>query len=132
MSTTRGVALVLAALISGSVLTGCSSSSGSGTAAASTPTSAASEIVTLPDLATASTGPATPTPAATTVAPAALPSPGNPAGHAAIPSAAQAVDTSHPTRVIGDGTPASCTSAAVVRRSRPGASSPSPAAPTRS
>ncbi len=39
---------------------------------------------------------------------------GNPAGHAYVPPAAQAVDTSHPTRVIGNGTPASCTSAAVV------------------
>ena len=114
MSTTRGVVLVLAALISGSVLTGCGSSSGSGNAAASTPPVAASEVVTLPNLATVVTSPATPTPAATTVAPAALPSPGNPAGHASVPSAAQAVNTSHPTRTIGNGSPASCTSAAVV------------------
>jgi hypothetical protein len=41
--------------------------------------------------------------------------PGNPAGHAFVPAAAQAVDTSHPDHVIGNGTPASCTSAAVVR-----------------
>jgi hypothetical protein len=39
---------------------------------------------------------------------------GNPNGHAAIPAEARAVDTSKPTRVIGKGTPASCTSAAVV------------------
>jgi hypothetical protein len=39
---------------------------------------------------------------------------GNPAGTAEIPAAARAEDTSHPTRVIGDGTPASCTSEAVV------------------
>jgi hypothetical protein len=39
---------------------------------------------------------------------------GNPDGHAAVPEAAQAVATSHPDHVIGDGTPASCTSAAVV------------------
>src|SRR5258708_18592662 len=38
--------------------------------------------------------------------------PGNPAGHAFVPAAAQAVDTSHPDHVIGNGTPASCTSAA--------------------
>jgi predicted outer membrane repeat protein len=31
-----------------------------------------------------------------------------------VPAAAQPVDTSHPTHVIGNGTPASCTSAAVV------------------
>jgi hypothetical protein len=42
------------------------------------------------------------------------PAAGNPAGTAAVPPEAQAVDTSHPTRVIGSGTPASCTSAAVV------------------
>ena len=40
---------------------------------------------------------------------------GNPDGRAAVPVAAQAVDTSHPDHVIGDGTPAGCTSAAVVQ-----------------
>jgi hypothetical protein len=39
---------------------------------------------------------------------------GNPDGTAVVPVEARAVDTSTPTRVIGDGTPASCTSAAVV------------------
>jgi hypothetical protein len=39
---------------------------------------------------------------------------GNPDGHASVPAAGQAVSTSHPDRVIGNGTPASCTSAAVV------------------
>jgi hypothetical protein len=39
---------------------------------------------------------------------------GNPNGHAAIPAEARAEDTSHPTRVIGTGTPQSCTSQAVV------------------
>ena len=39
---------------------------------------------------------------------------GNPGGGATIPAEARAVDTSHPTRTIGTGTPASCTSAAVV------------------
>jgi hypothetical protein len=115
MSTTRGVALVLAALISGSVLSGCGSSSGSGDAAgASASASPAAEIVTLPDLASATPASASPTATATTSAPDALPSAGNPDGDASIPSAAEAVDTSHPTRVIGHGTPASCTSSAVV------------------
>src|ERR1700683_4122873 len=45
---------------------------------------------------------------------AALPQPGNPSGGAAVPAAGQPVDTAHPTHVIGDGAPASCTSAAVV------------------
>jgi hypothetical protein len=40
---------------------------------------------------------------------------GNPGGQAAVPAAAQAVDTSRPDHVIGDGTPAACTSAAVVQ-----------------
>jgi len=40
---------------------------------------------------------------------------GNPGGSAAVPAAAQAVDTSHPDQVIGHGTPAGCTSAAVVQ-----------------
>ena len=45
----------------------------------------------------------------------AIPAAGNPAGNVAVPAAARAVDTKHPTRVIGHGTPASCTSAAVVK-----------------
>lgn len=39
---------------------------------------------------------------------------GNPTGGATVPAEGQAVDTSNPTRVVGTGTPASCTSAAVV------------------
>ncbi len=39
---------------------------------------------------------------------------GNPTGHSPIPAAARPADTSSPTRVIGTGTPGSCTSAAVV------------------
>jgi hypothetical protein len=44
-----------------------------------------------------------------------LPAAGNPSGHVPVPPAGRAVNTSHPTRVVGRGTPASCTSAAVVR-----------------
>ncbi|MBQ1010753.1 hypothetical protein KBX53_07300 [Micromonospora sp. M51] len=40
---------------------------------------------------------------------------GNPNGKAAVPAEARAVDTSKPTRTIGTGTAASCTSAAVVK-----------------
>lgn len=39
---------------------------------------------------------------------------GNPDGAAEVPTRARAVDTSRPTRTVGDGTPASCTSDAVV------------------
>jgi hypothetical protein len=40
---------------------------------------------------------------------------GNPDGHAPVPAAARRVDTSRPTHVVGKGTAASCTPAAVVR-----------------
>ena len=40
---------------------------------------------------------------------------GNPDGHATVPAAGLAVSTSDPSHVIGDGSPAGCTSAAVVQ-----------------
>lgn len=40
--------------------------------------------------------------------------PGNPDGRVAVPLEGRAIDTSRPTRVVGTGTPASCTSRAVV------------------
>jgi hypothetical protein len=57
---------------------------------------------------------ATPKPSASRK-PKLLPKPGNPSGHATIPSGARAVDTSHPDHKIGNGSPAGCTSAAVVK-----------------
>ena len=42
------------------------------------------------------------------------PATGNPNGHFAIPMAAALADTSDPDRVVGNGTPGSCTSQAVV------------------
>lgn len=59
-------------------------------------------------------------PSATLIAPSAalgatpLPVVGNPGGRAVVPAAGRAANTSRPTRTIGRGTPASCTSAAVV------------------
>ena len=44
-----------------------------------------------------------------------LPKYGNPNGHADVPPAGRAVSTADPNQVIGHGTPASCTSAAVVQ-----------------
>jgi hypothetical protein len=44
-----------------------------------------------------------------------LPNFGNPRGNALVPAAGRAIDTSHPSNVIGTGSPANCTSAAVVR-----------------
>ena len=51
----------------------------------------------------------------TAVRPTAMPDFGNPAGHAYVPPAGRAAGTRHPSQVIGTGTPASCTSAGVVR-----------------
>jgi hypothetical protein len=52
---------------------------------------------------------------ATPVRTASPPNFGNPGGHFAVPPAGRTVDTHHPDHVIGNGSPASCTSAAVVR-----------------
>jgi hypothetical protein len=62
----------------------------------------------------AATPTAAPTPVPSPAAVGQLPAAGNPAGHAPVPAAGQPVNTSHPARMIGHGTPASCTSAAVV------------------
>jgi hypothetical protein len=64
-----------------------------------------------------SRSPATGSPSASsgTAVSSALPQAGNPDGHATVPAAGQAVDTSRPDHVIGSGTPAGCTSAAVVQ-----------------
>jgi hypothetical protein len=44
-----------------------------------------------------------------------LPGVGNPTGNVYVPVAGRAVSTTHPNHVIGHGTPAGCTSAAVVK-----------------
>jgi len=55
------------------------------------------------------------TTAAVASAPSGVPNFGNPKGHFPVPPAGRAFNTRHPDRVVGDGRPASCTSAAVVR-----------------
>jgi len=64
----------------------------------------------------AAAGPAAiaPTPQALAAYASGGPDVGNPAGHAYVAPAGRAVSTSSPSRVIGTGTPAGCTSAAVV------------------
>ena len=74
-------------------------------AAPATPRAATSTPV--PSRALAATPPAT--------ASRQLPEYGNPDGRAYVPPAGRAVSTAHPNHVIGDGTAASCTSAAVVQ-----------------
>ncbi len=69
-----------------------------------------------PATATSPTPTATPKPEVPAAPPGQpLPRYGNPDGHAFVPLAGRAVSTAHPDHVIGDGTAASCTSAAVVQ-----------------
>jgi hypothetical protein len=77
---------------------------GAGSLTAMTTPGAAAQAVAVPHT--------RPAPAAL---PRGVPAFGNPDGHAWVPPAGRAVSTSHPNHVIGHGTPASCTSAAVVR-----------------
>ncbi len=65
--------------------------------------------------ATAAPAPHATTAAVRTASAAVVPDFGNPKGHFYVPPAGRAVDTRHPNHVIGNGRPASCTSAAVVR-----------------
>jgi hypothetical protein len=58
--------------------------------------------------------PATQNATASASAAAAMPAQGNPGGRASVPAEARAVDTSKPTRVVGNGSAGSCTSEAVV------------------
>ncbi|MEV0902861.1 hypothetical protein [Actinoplanes sp. NPDC049802] len=80
----------------------------------SAPAPAATEASTAPSAPPSAAVSATPK-ATPSVRPKTLPKPGNPGGRATVPAAARAVDTSRPDRTVGDGTPASCTSAAVVK-----------------
>ncbi len=82
------------------------------------PVAVASAVVRPPATASRAPGTTAPRQAASPVLAAspggAMVAAGNPGGHATVPAAGAAVATSHPDRVIGNGTPASCTSAAVV------------------
>ncbi len=64
--------------------------------------------------ATAAFASRTTTAGAGTTSAAAMPDFGNPSGHFYVPPAGRAVDSTQPNHVIGNGSPASCTSAAVV------------------
>jgi hypothetical protein len=104
-------------LVAAALLTGVLAACGSSAPVAAGPTSPP-PVSGSPAPAPARTpqgGPATAhvTAAPTTAKP--LPSPGNPHGGATVPADGRPVDTSHPDRVVGTGTPASCTSAAVVK-----------------
>jgi hypothetical protein len=106
---------LLASLASGLTLAACGAVQASPPAGAATTAAAASTDLASAAATATATVPAT---ASARVTPAAkiasLPHYGNPGGTATVPPAAGAVSTAHPNRVIGSGTPAGCTSAAVV------------------
>ncbi len=114
-----GVILLVTCVLS-TALAGCGSSR-EPDAAPADPQPVANQGAALPPAASSST--AAPRPTSTRPAkkkaarkpPATRPRPaGNPDGDADVPAEARAEDTSRPTRVVGNGTPASCTSKAVV------------------
>jgi hypothetical protein len=101
----------MAAAAAGLALTACATTAAPHGATLTASNSAASKTAKTPS---PKPGPVA-TRATQAAATQALPAAGNPDGHAFVPRAARAVNTSHPNRVIGNGTPASCTSARVVR-----------------
>jgi hypothetical protein len=107
-----GLALPVAGVVVAGSLSACGSSHGASKSGGKpSPVSADKGVGVLggPDASASPSASAAPAPPA-----APLPRAGNPAGGAGIPADGQPVDTSHPTRTVGNGTPASCTSAAVV------------------
>ena len=114
----RRSAILSSALVGAAMLGGCGHHADK-TAAAAAPATGDLPPASIAPAPSASV-PATPSksPSATPSAsrkPKTLAKAGNPNGHATIPSDARPVDTSHPTHKIGTGTPAGCTSAAVVK-----------------
>ncbi|MFC7547353.1 hypothetical protein [Plantactinospora sp. GCM10030261] len=108
------VSLVLSLLV-GVGLAGCGSSAPDpGGPAAASPTATTADQTSPPSAeASAAVGFGAAKPSASAARPVAFRT-GNPSGRATVPAEARAVDTSRPTRKIGKGTPASCTSQAVV------------------
>jgi hypothetical protein len=105
---TRGVPLLVIGLVAAAALSACTGP----TAAPTAPTTEANAAGTGLPSARAGFGTAPPRAASSPSTPPFRA--GNPNGHAPVPAEARAADTSRPTRVIGNGTPASCTSRAVV------------------
>ena len=113
----RGFLVVL-----GSVLAVAACGTAAHQASAASPASAVRTTSPAAPAASAASPTVTPTPTPTpkpSVKPAPPSQPrlryGNPNGHAYVPPAGRAVSTAHPDHIIGDGTAASCTSAAVVQ-----------------
>jgi hypothetical protein len=116
----KSVVTLLALGVATAALPACGSADGEAARPATVPAADAAGPTATPGgttpsaTPTARTGFGTPKPSASAT-PGAVPKASNPDGHAAVPAEARAVDTSHPTRTVGTGTAASCTSAAVVK-----------------
>jgi len=102
-------------VVAGSALAVAACGTAAHQASAAGPASPAKTASPVASSAPAASPTATPTPKPTVAATPSRPRRyGNRAGHAYVPPAGRAVSTAHPDHVIGDGTAASCTSAAVV------------------
>src|SRR5690349_3029290 len=108
--------LVAVLLVAGIALTGCGGKKPKPTANVAGPGTSASASDAAASSADPSASASASAPAASpgTSKAAPLPAAGNPGGKASVPAEARAEDTSHPTRTVGTGTAASCTSEAVV------------------
>ncbi|HXZ75775.1 MAG TPA: hypothetical protein VEH31_33580 [Streptosporangiaceae bacterium] len=106
-----GATALVVALASGVTLAACGGASPGATGAGAVVAGAASSAVAR---AARSSSPAPSPSPSPSPPPSRLPAAGNPAGQAFVPPAGRPVSSSHPDHVIGDGTPAGCTSQAVV------------------
>ena len=106
-----GATALVIAFASGVTLAACGGASPAAPGAGAAVAGAASAAVAHAGMSSSPAPSPSPSPSP---APVRLPAAGNPAGHAFVPAAGRPVSTSHPDHVIGDGTPASCTSQAVV------------------
>jgi hypothetical protein len=104
-----GATALVIAFVSGFTLAACGDGAPAATSAGAAVAGAASSAVARAGMSSSPAPSPSPSPS-----PVRLPAAGNPAGQASVPRAGRAVSTSHPDHVIGDGTPASCTSQAVV------------------
>jgi hypothetical protein len=110
----RRLAIVTSALVGAALLSGCGHHTDHPAAAAPAASDLPPAVIGSASAAPSPSSTPTPKPSASKK-PKLLPKPGNPSGHATIPADARPADTSHPTHKIGNGTPAGCTSAAVVK-----------------
>jgi len=109
-----GITALVIAFASGVTLAACGGGSPGATSGASPGAGAAVAGAASSAVARAATS-RSPSPSASpSPSPVRLPAAGNPAGQAYVPPAGRPVSTSHPDHVIGGGTPAGCTSQAVV------------------